>query len=200
MAYLYFKKLLLSMIVASTIIHPGNVITTDYKNEADEAILWEILLQETKNEVITAGCMGYIWRESFYRSDSVVGWHYIKAVTGEDPCQKFTEDLNSMTKDEFISYIQKAGGYGLGQWYSEGYLGSLYDFCKGYGTSFDDALMQCKFLVHSLKQSDIWPELIEVTDPVKAGRIIAYGYDGTGEDGAVVISSRAEKIYQKYHS
>ncbi len=117
-------------------------------------------------------------------------------MTGEDPCQKFADELDELSKEEFIEKVQKAGGFGLGQWYSEAYLGPLYDYCKGYGGSFDDAIMQCKFLVHSLKQSDIWKELQDVTDPKSAGRKIAYGYDGTGEAGAETIASRAEKIYK----
>ena len=189
------KQLLASALVAISIVQPATI--TDYKEQASEDYLWEILHEECPNDYIAAGILGYFWRESFYRSDAVVGWHNILASTEVDPCEAFTKELDSANRDEFIELVQNAGGYGLGQWYGRSHLESLYDFCKGYGSSFADAEMQCMFTIHMVTTDpDIWETLKDADGAHTAGTIIAHLHDGSSK-GAGTIAAKAEQIYKE---
>ena len=172
-------------------------VITEYKSEDDENFLWEILVAEAPNEYIAAGILAYFWRESNLRSDCVVGWDITKAHTGEDPCAEFTEMLDSASKDEFITIVRRAGGYGLGQWYSEVHLEEMYDYCKRWKTSFADAEMQCMFTIYGcMNNPDIWELLKDANSAASAGRIIGSLYDGSYA-AADVISARADSIYKE---
>ena len=182
----------------------GPVAVTEYKSEESEAILWDFIQSYTEDEYITAGIMGYFWRESFFRSDAVAGWPTILAVLREDHCQSFTVKIDEglkdgTTKDEFIRRSRyQYGGYGLGQWSSEGFLEDYYDFASEWGTTIADAEMQCAFVVQSLRGFErIWEQLEAVQDPESAGRIIGLQYDGS-ESGYLYMGQMASIFYGKY--
>lgn len=180
------------IILATTIIQPKPIIT-EYKSQESEDYLWEILLEESPSEYIAAGILGYFWRESFYRSDAVAYW----ADRETDPCEEFTEKLDDVDREEFVALVQQSGGYGLGQWYAESHLESLYDFCKGSGTSFANAEMQCRFTIHMcVNNPDVWDTLQSARNAYEAGKIIGHLHDGS-TTGAETIGSKAEQIYKE---
>ena len=191
------KSLFAAMILCVSIVSP-NYTVAKYKDTNSEEFLWEILHKEAPNDYVAAGIMGFFWRESFYRSDAVTYWQIDMKDIGEDPCDEFTKMLDSADKKEFVSAIQAEGGYGLGQWYAETYLKSLYDFCKGYGTSFADAEMQCKFTVHMcVNDPKVWETLKDAKNAYEAGRIIGYLHDGSSV-GAETIGAKANMIYRDH--
>lgn len=182
-------------------------IVTEYKSEESEAWLWDTLMQLTGgDEIITAGIMGYFWRESFFRSDAVAGWPHAMKYKGEDHCKLFTERINKGlesgdSRDDFIrSTNRKYGGYGLGQWSSPVYLESLYDFAKEWGTTISDAKMQCAFTVQSIKEAEdgeLWRQLQQAPTARSAGILIATLYDGT-TTGNEFIGSAAALFYGEH--
>ena len=185
------------MILCVSIASP-NYTVTEFKDKSSEEYLWEILHEEAPNDYIAAGIMGFFWRESFYRSDAVTHWQTDMRKTGEDPCEEFTKMLDCANKKEFVSVIQAEGGYGLGQWYAESYLKSLYDFGKGYGTSFADAEMQCIFAIHMcVNDPKVWDTLKDARSAYEAGKIIGYLHDGSIV-GAETIAAKAKMIYKDH--
>lgn len=185
-----------SVILALAIVNPEYVIT-NYKDVQSEEYLWSIVQENSPNDYVAAGIMGYFWRESFYRSDAVAGWGVTKATSGVDPCEDFTKQLDESNREEFVELIRSVGGYGLGQWYAEGHLESLYDFCKGYNTSFADAEMQCLFTIHICTTDPyIWDTLKDATNAHDAGLIIGHLHDGS-KYGSPTIASKAEQIYRE---
>ena len=182
-----------------------DVVYTEYKSEQSEAFLWECLQKYSPSDTISAGILGYFWRESFFRSDSVSGWATVLAETGVDICREVTSAIDSgledaSTREQFIYCIrEQSGGYGLGQWFSMGYLETLYDFAQEWGTSIGDAEMQCAFVVESLQSNtDLWLQLLVTEDPEEAGELIAIYYDGTAV-GVGYIGDMARIYYDKYH-
>lgn len=186
------KALVATVALAATIIQPEQIIT-EYKSHESEDYLWEILVEESPNEYVAAGILGYFWRESFYRSDAMTHWGEYKI----DPCEEFTVKLDSANREEFVALVQQAGGYGLGQWYAKSHLESLYDFCKGAGTSFADAEMQCRFTIHMcVNNPDVWDTLQNARNALEAGKIIGNLHDGSPV-GAETIGSKADLIYKE---
>ena len=182
-----------------------SIVFTEYKSEKSELFLWNCLNKYAPNDVIGAGILGYFWRESFFRSDSVSGWATVLAETGEDICEQVTEEVDAgladaSSRDMFIYCIrEQSGGYGLGQWFSMGYLETLYDYAREWGTSIGDAEMQCAFVVESLRQNQaLWEQLLATDDPETAGELIAIYYDGTSV-GVGYIGDKAKEYYEKYH-
>ena len=180
-------------------------VFTEYKSEQSETFLWECLNKYAPNEVISAGILGYFWRESFFRSDSVSGWATVLAETGVDICTEVTAAIDkgladASSREMFIYCIrEQSGGYGLGQWFSMGYLETLYDFAREWGTSIGDAEMQCAFVVQSLQENtEPWELLLETEDAERAGELIAVYYDGTSV-GVGYIGDMALHYYEKYH-
>lgn len=196
--------LIFSMLGSVFAYAEDGVKVTERKSKKDEAWLWEELSKYSPNDYITAGILSYFWRESQYKSDSVSGWASLKVYNNFDLCRCIREKTDKglsdgSSRDFFIKTIRSRGGFGLGQWYSMGYLESLYDYAKEYGTSIVDARMQCAFIFESLKDNkELWKRLIACSDPEKAGRLIAIYYDGT-ENGAEYIGQKAEKLYEKYY-
>ena len=177
-------------------MHPESVVT-EFKDKESEDFLWEILHENSPNDYVAAGILGFFWRESSYRSDCVAHWATDKAIAGKDPGPEFTEKLDSTGRDEFVAVVQAEGGYGLGQWYSRKHLESYYDFCKEYGSSFSDARMQCLFTIHGcVDDPKVWECLKNVKNAHDAGKIIAYLYDGT-TSGSGTIAAKAKMIYKE---
>lgn len=178
---------------------------TEYKNEDSEEWLWNTLNKYTENEYITAGIMGYYWRESFFKSNAIAGWSYTMHQIGEDPCIEFQKIIDNglsdgSTKEIFIPYIHHCnGGFGLGQWSSEHYLEMLYDYAQEWGTSIADAEMQCVFTIDSLKEfhEEIYEILLTETNASTVGKYIATYYDGTNT-GIEIIGLKAQYFYNKY--
>ena len=186
------KALVASIVLAATMIQPEPIIT-EYKSQESEDYLWEILVEESPNEYVAAGILGYFWRESFYRSDAVTHWE----KHASDPCKEFTEKLDNADREEFVALVQQSGGYGLGQWYAESHLESFYDFCKGSGASFADAEMQCRFTVHMcMNDPGIWDTLQSARNALEAGKIIGHLHHGSTV-GAETIGAKAEQIFKE---
>lgn len=176
---------------------------TERKSMKDEAWLWDELSKHSPSDYITAGILGYFWRESEYRSDAVAGCYISLKGTGRDLCEEMIDKIDpglhdGSTKERFIKLTRKYGGYGLGQWLSTDYLEDFYDFASEYGTSIADAGMQCEFIFLSLSRDhELWHRLLKCKDAEKAGHLIAIYYDGTW-GGKDYIGYRAKKAYEKY--
>ena len=187
-----FMGLAASLLILVGASQPSCTIT-ELKSPASEDYLWEIIHKEAPNDYIACGILAYFWRESGYRSDAMTHWQYYK----EDPCAEFTAKLDDADRDEFVHLIQNAGGYGLGQWYAKSHLESLYDFCKGYDTSFADAEMQCRFTIHMCVNNPyVWNTLKDASSAFDAGKIIGHLHDGSTR-GAGTIAAKAALIYKE---
>lgn len=159
----------------------------------DEKEIWSYLQELCPTEEITAGIMGWFYRESRLKSDAVAGWD----VREKGICESFAEEVdNGMPKDEFIERVQAFGGFGLGQWVSHNYVGTLYDYIKKHDCSIADASAQCAFAVESLLENGLlWSELLECTTAIQCGRRIGLMYDGTSAEGAEAIAGFADYYY-----
>lgn len=183
-------------------------VYTKVHDEESENYIWNELSKYSPNDQITAGVMGYFWKESRMRSDAVAGWDVRNRWKGQDIdiCEEFTREIDSGlshggTKDYFKEMVSiKYGGYGLGQWVSLDYLEDLYEFAKKEKTSIGDANMQCKFIFQSLQKNEkLWSELTTCRTAEQCGRRIGTLYDGNDETGAEIIASAAKQYYEKYH-
>ena len=187
-----FMGLAASLLILIGASQPSCTIT-ELKSPVSEDYLWEILQEEAPNDYAACGILAYFWRESGYRSDAMTHWIYYK----EDPCAEFTAKLDAANRDEFVELIQSVGGYGLGQWYAKSHLESLYDFCKGYDTSFADAAMQCRFTIHMcVNDPYVWRTLKDASNALEAGKIIGCLHDGSPW-GAEIIAAKAALIYKE---
>lgn len=183
----------------------NDFIITDYKSEESEKFLWETLNKYTDNPNIAAGIMGYFWRESFFKSSSVVGWATNDTLWGGDACKDFMKHIDiglkdGSTRDIFIYEIHDCyGGFGLGQWYSYTYLEELYDFAQEWGTSIVDAEMQCAFIIWSIQNQrpQLWEMIKDSDDPHFIGLNIGVFYDGTSVGGGY-MGDKAEEYYDRY--
>ena len=177
--------------------------------EESDSYVWNELSKYSPNDQITAGVMGYFWKESKMRSDAVAGWDARNRWKGQDIdiCVEFTEEVDSgldrgVSKDYFKEMVMiKYGGYGLGQWLSQDYLEDLYEFVRARGGSIGDANLQCEFVFQSLRKNErLWGELMQCKTAEQCGRRIGTLYDGNDEAGAELIASAAKQYYKKYHS
>lgn len=183
------------------------IIITKYKSKESAQWLWDTLNKYTENEYITAGIMGYFWRESKFRSDAVAGWPTSSHATGKDYCALVTDKvdeglMDGSSKKYFIDAVHNQfGGYGLGQWYAMTYLETFYDFAQDWGTSIADAEMQCAFVVWSLENQtpDVWEYITKSKNPEKIGRRIGLLYDGS-TTGYEYMGRKAQHYYDKYHN
>ena len=100
----------------------------------DGEYIWESLSRYSPNDIITAGIIGYFYRESRLRSDAVAAWPQHNIGREEDICTAFAAEVDAgmedgSSRDYFIHEVSKRyGGYGLGQWSAVEYLEQLYDF------------------------------------------------------------------------
>lgn len=180
------KKILTSILVILMLCPYAAAAQT-----ADDYV-WECLLNETNDELISAGIMGYFERESGYKPDAIAYFFLYK----DDVCAPFTEYLYTLELEEFITEIQSVGGYGLGQWYSDYHLKNFYYYFNNNGYEYDDIEAQCKFVVWSLKKLGIWNKLKETTKPYTIGLLIGHMYDGA-QEGSHTIASISERIYKE---
>ena len=196
--------LLIFIISPATSVGAEEPVFTEYKSEEAEAYIWNELSKHSPSDVITAGIMGYFWREAKMRSDAIAGWGTILATTGKDLCLEVTKRIDEgladgSSYDYYILYVRTYGGYGLGQWYARHEIEPLYWFAQDYGTSIGDANMQCAFIFESLQENeDLWALLLSQTDPEMAGRFIGRLYDGS-EIGYEYMGWKAARYYEKYH-
>ena len=180
-------------------------IVTICKDQESADYIWEKLSKHSPNDVITAGIMGYFWRESNFRSDAVAGWHTRNIGRDSDICVEFTSEVDGglhdgSSKDYFVEKVSlNYGGYGLGQWLSLHYLEHFYDFIRERGGSIGDAELQCEFIFESMKQNEkLWEMLLECETAEQAGRRIAVWYDGASSIGVEYIASAAHMFYKEY--
>ena len=204
-------EILLVWVFAFVLIGCGETyepVCTNVHDEESENYIWNELSKYSPNDQITAGIMGYFWKESKFKSNAVAGWDVRNRWKGQDTdiCEEFTREIdsglsNGGTKDYFKEMVTiRYGGYGLGQWVSLDYLEDLYEFAKKEKTSIGDANMQCKFIFHSLQKNEkLWSELITCRTAEQCGRRIGTLYDGNDETGAEIIASAAELYYKNYH-
>mgnify|MGYP007122041607 CR=1 FL=1 len=184
-------------------------VYTNVHDEESETYIWNELSKHSPNDQITAGIMGYFWKESRMKSNAVAGWDVRNRWKGQeiDICEEFTTEVDSglkrrKTKDYFKEMVSiKYGGYGLGQWLSPDYLEDLYEFARKQKTSIGDAKMQCEFIFVSLQKNErLWNELLDCRTAEQCGRRIGTLYDGNDEMGAEVIASAAKQYYKKFHT
>lgn len=182
-------------------------VITEHRAEESEEFIWNELSKYSPSEFITAGIMGYFWRESYMRSDAVAGWPTRNLGLKRDICETFTEKVDSglddgSSKDYFLEMVQlHYGGYGLGQWLGTGYLEHFYEFVRERDGSIADAVIQCEFIFESIqKNEELWELLLKSDDPGRCGRQIAYMYDGTGSDGANTIGAAATIYYKRFNT
>lgn len=183
-------------------------VYTNVHDEESEVYIWNELSKHSPNDQITAGIMGYFWKESRMKSNAVAGWDVRNRWKGQetDICHEFTKDVDSGlkhggTKDYFKEMVViRYGGYGLGQWLSLDYLEDLYEFARKEKTSIGDARMQCEFIFLSLQKNErLWDELLNCRTAEQCGRRIGTLYDGNDESGAEIIASAAGQYYKKFH-
>ena len=187
------RKILIICILICLIL-PTYQAAAAYDRQAAADQIWNYLIDETQNEIISAGIMGYFKRESNYKVDAIPGWILRK----DDICQPFTENLYELNRDEFVQIIQNVGGYGLGQWYSTCYLRDFYDYCRIYECKYDNIEVQCDFIIWELQHyHGLWEQLEEETDPYCAGLLIAALYDGASYNGRYTIASMSKNIYKE---
>ena len=181
-------------------------VVTEAKKDWSADFLWEEISKYSPNDEITAGIMGYFYKESFFRSDAVTGWIYFNTFRRDpgDICIEVTELVDAGLKDdssrEFftVTLRHKYGGYGLGQWCTPEYLNRYYDFVQEKEGSISDARLQCEFVVKDMMAIDkIWNKLTEVKTAEECGRIIGVWYDGSKVPE--VVAMYANRFYKEYH-
>lgn len=180
---------------------------TNTRSEEDEQWLWETINKYSPSEELTAGIMGFFYRESGFKSNAVPGY---QLWISRDICQEFTDAIDAglsdgSTKEQFIEQAHNKGGYGLGQWWAFSYLEAFYDFAQDWGTSISDAEMQCAFVIWSIENQrpEVLTELAKYQDAYglvhRAGRIVAGFYDGA-PNSAGMFGDLAVSYYDKYAS
>lgn len=180
------------LILLLSLLCPVQCFASYNKEAAD--ICWEILLEETNSEIISAGIMGYFQRESGFKASAIPHYYLFKS----DKCALFTEELYGLNYEDFIIKIQAAAGYGLGQWYSKYHLEQFYNYFNENNYKYDDLEAQCKFTIDMIKNNKkLWEDLSELKTAEQAGRMIGYRYDGAREESCEVIASYAKKIYKE---
>lgn len=178
-------------------------VITEHKEEWSADFLWEELSRYSPNDQITAGIMGYFWRESYFRSDAIAGWPDFDRIQNTNSSLDFTRIVDeglsdNSSYDYYIHHIRDIyGGYGLGQWVSLNYLNHYYEFIKERKGSIGDAKLQCEFIFESLQRNEkLWELLLQDKTAIECGMHIGALYDGTSMAG--VIASYADEFYKKY--
>lgn len=178
-------------------------IVTEHKEDWSADFLWEELSKYSPNDKITAGVMGYFWRESFFRSDAIAGWPWFDLIEHSNSSLDFTLKVDEGLKDRssydyYIHQIRNVyGGYGLGQWLSMNYLDHFYEFVRERKGSIGDARLQCEFIFLSLERNEeLWEMLLEDKTAFDCGLHIGTLYDGT--EMASTIGTYADQFYRRY--
>ena len=200
---LFVSLIFLKAIPAEACYEEGPVVT-EHKKEWSADFLWEELSKYSPNDKITAGIMGYFWRESFFRSDAIAGWPWFDLIEHSNASLDFTLKVDKGLKDRssydyYIRQIRNVyGGYGLGQWLSPNYLDHFYDFVCEKDGSIGDARLQCEFIFESLQRNEkLWDMLLEDKTAFDCGLHIGTLYDGTSMAGT--IGNYADQFYKEYH-
>ena len=188
------RKILIICILICLIL-PTYQAAAVYDQEIVADQIWEYLVEETQNEIIAAGIMGYFQRESNLKADAIPNWFI---HNNYDMCTEFTQELNGLEKIEFVNKIQQVGGYGLGQWYSTIYLKDFYNWCLVYGYNYDSIEGQCKFIVYELSfNKELWEKIKDAETAYDVGFLIGCYYDGASELGRYTIAEMSEIIYKE---
>lgn len=199
---LFVSLIFLKATPAEACFDEGPVIT-EHKEDWSADFLWEELSKYSPSDKITAGVMGYFWRESFFRSDAIAGWPWFDIIEHSNSSLDFTLKVDEGLKDHssYDYYIHQIhdvyGGYGLGQWLSMNYLNHFYEFVREREGSIGDAKLQCEFIFLSLQRNEkLWEMLLEDKTAFDCGLHIGTLYDGT--DMASAIGTYADQFYTKY--
>lgn len=178
-------------------------VVTEHKEDWSADFLWDELSKYSPSDEITAGIMGYFWRESFFKSDAIAGWPWFDIIEHGNASLDFTLKVDEGLKDRssydyYIHQIRNVyGGYGLGQWLSMNYLNHYYDFIREKEGSIGDARLQCEFIFESLQRNEeLWDILLNDKTAFECGLHIGTLYDGT--DMASAIGTYADQFYIKY--
>ena len=200
---LFVSLIFLKATSAEACYEEGPVIT-EHKEDWSADFLWEELSKYSPNDKITAGVMGYFWRESFFRSDAIAGWPWFDMIEHSNASLDFTLKVDEGLKDRssydyYIHQIRNVyGGYGLGQWLSPNYLKHFYEFVREKDGSIGDARLQCEFIFLSLQRNEkLWAMLLEDKTAFDCGLHIGTLYDGTSMAGT--IGFYADEFYKEYH-
>lgn len=206
------KKLLICLLICLLIIESAVAYArvdepapayrvTEVRNEEDAQWLWDTVNKYSPSEKLTAGIMGFFFRESGFKSNCVANYYLTPSLK---VCEEFTEAIDAglsdgSTKEQFIEQAHNKGGYGLGQWWAFSYLEAFYDFAQEWGTSISDAEMQCAFIVWSIEnQRPIVLDQFNKYDTARAaGNAMACLYDGA-PDVAGMFADLAEQYYILY--
>ena len=178
-------------------------VYTEHKADWSADYLWKELSKFSPNDKITAGVMGYFWRESFFRSDAIAGWPIFDEIQHCDSSAEFTKIVDAGLHDKssyeyYEHHIRDVyGGYGLGQWLSPSYLSHYYEFVRERGGSIGDASLQCEFIFESMRRNEkLWDYLLEDQTAFDCGMHIGTLYDGTYM--ASTIAGFADIFYKEY--
>ena len=202
----YFTIILVPICAATVAEDPAPAYrVTDTRSEEDAQWLWDTVNKYSPSEELTAGIMGFFYRESGFKSDAIPGYQLF--VT-RDICQEFTDTIDAglsdgSTREQFIEQAHNKGGYGLGQWWAFSYLEAFYDFAQKWGTSISDAEMQCAFIVWSIENQrpQILTEFAKYQNTsnavYRAGNLMASIYDGA-PDVAGMFGDLAVDCFDKY--
>jgi hypothetical protein len=180
-------------------------VVTEAKKDWSADFLWEELSKYSPNDEITAGIMGYFYKESFFRSNAVTGWIHFNTFRRDpgDICIEVTKLVDAGLKDDSsreyftVTLRHKYGGYGLGQWCTPEYLNRYYDFIQEKEGSISDAKLQCEFVVKDMRAIEkLWNKLMEAKTAEECGRIIGTLYDGSTVPE--IVAMYANKFYKEY--
>lgn len=172
----------------------------------DEEEFWNLISELSPSDLITAGVMGFFYRESRLKPDSVAGWPERNFGLPYDICEHFTQKIDAglkdgSTKEYFIKQVNiHLGGYGLGQWSEVGYLERFYDYMREHTDTIADIEAQCEFTLLSMQENErLWKELSECTTALQTGRRIGGLYDGASMEGIETIASFSDYYYRRFH-
>ena len=188
------KNIICIILILLILASPIQAAAVIEESIANEEIVWDILIEETRDIKVACGIMGFFDRESSFLPDVIPYWYATKLDIRGD----FLERIRFADRQTFINEVQKAGGFGIGQWYSEGHLKNFYYYFNENGYEYDDLEAQVKFTIWEMKaDKEFWEELYNTKNAYYAGNWVAAQYDGASEMGRGEIASLAEMEYKE---
>lgn len=172
----------------------------------DDALVWDILYKDIKNEYGVAGAMGNLRAESVVRSNNL-----------QDACAarlQITDEAYTEQVNRGIRNFLDNCGYGIAQWTSASRKKNLQNYLKNRGLSIDDLTGQTMFLLEELKKT--YPTTYKVLCNAKSVREASdrfmYYYEAPkNRDSQAVKDARCKysqdyyetyaknKVFEEYH-
>ena len=122
--------------------------------------IWNLLMQDIKNEFGVAGLMGNLVAESNLEPNNLQNsYNTSLGLTDVD----YTSGVDNGT---YTNFVYDEAGYGLAQWTYYIRKQALYNYKISKGVSIADVTMQVEFLISELKSSysDVYNSLISATN------------------------------------